>query len=112
MSARIPPLAITAFTAACAAGQGRAALASALIERRSGLRPNDFTRAALPCWIGRVEGLESQPLPEAWARYDTRNHRLAWLGLAQDDFLERVRALRARYGAPRIALVVGTSTAS
>jgi 3-oxoacyl-[acyl-carrier-protein] synthase-1 len=109
---RIQPLAITACTATSALGRGRAAHAEALRSGRSGLRANDFTTTALSCAIGRVDGLEDAPLPPAFADYDCRNNRLAWLGLAADDFLDVARAAIDRHGAARVALVVGTSTAS
>ncbi|MGH8229105.1 MAG: beta-ketoacyl-[acyl-carrier-protein] synthase family protein [Steroidobacteraceae bacterium] len=109
---RVPPLAITAFTATCAAGTGRAALARALEARASGLRPNDFSAEPLATWIGRVDGLEEEPLPDTLAVWECRNNRLAWRGARQDGFAERVAAARERYGPRRIALVLGTSTAS
>jgi 3-oxoacyl-[acyl-carrier-protein] synthase I len=107
---RIPPLAITAYTATCAAAHGRDALARALASRTGGLRANDVSE--LPCWIGRVTGVEESPLPAQWAAWDSRNHRLAWLGLRQDGFRERALAVIERYGATRVALVLGTSTSS
>jgi 3-oxoacyl-[acyl-carrier-protein] synthase-1 len=112
LPSRIPPLAITAFTATCAPARGREALARALVQRTSGLRPNDFADHALACWIGRVAGLEDAPLPPAWSHWDSRNHRLAWLGLNQDGFRERALAAVERHGAARVALVLGTSTSS
>src|SRR6185312_16073378 len=48
----------------------------------------------------------------ALADWDCRNNRLAWLGLRQDGFIDKVRIARERYGANRIALLLGTSTAS
>jgi len=87
-------------------------LASALRERRSGLRPNDFGESPLPTWIGRVEGIEAVELPPRLADWDCRNNRVAWLALTSDGFLERAAAARARYGADRVALVMGTSTSS
>ena len=74
--------------------------------------PNDFSAAPLPCWIGRVAGLEDAPVPAEFAQFDARNQRLAWLALQQDDFLVRARDARERYGADRIALILGTSTSS
>ena len=109
---RIAPTAITAYTAISALGSGRAAHAEALRARRSGLRANDFTATPLACAIGRVDGLEDAPLPADFARYDCRNNRLAWQGLVADGFLDAARAAIARHGAQRVALVVGTSTAS
>ncbi|HEX5305153.1 MAG TPA: beta-ketoacyl-[acyl-carrier-protein] synthase family protein [Dyella sp.] len=108
----IAPLAVSAYTATSALGHGLEAHLHALQAERSGLRPNAFSSAALPCWIGQVEGVEQSPLPAALATWECRNNRLAWLGLNQDGFLERVAAARARYGAGRIALMLGTSTAS
>jgi 3-oxoacyl-[acyl-carrier-protein] synthase I len=109
---RIAPLAITAFTATSALGRGRAAHLDALRSGRSGLRPNDFTATTLDCAIGRVDGVESAQLPAALARQDSRNHRLAWLGVEADGFLDAARAAVARHGAARVALIVGTSTSS
>lgn len=115
--APVPPLAITAYTATTALGRGRAAQAEALRAGRSGLRPNDFglgvaAQARLATWIGRVAGLEDVVLPAPLAPWDCRNNRLAWLALNQDGLPERIAELRVRYGADRVALLVGTSTSS
>lgn len=106
------PLAVTAYTATSALGSGLDAHFQALLQQRSGLRPNDFSDTPLACWIGRVDGVEAVALPHEHAQWDCRNNRLAWLGLNQDDFLSQVHAARDRYGATRIALLLGTSTAS
>ena len=106
------PLAITARTATTACGRGVGALREAIAARRSGLRPNDFSATPLATWIGRVEGLESLPLPASLAPWECRNNRLAWLALQQDDMCARVQAVRERYGAHRVAIVIGTSTSS
>jgi 3-oxoacyl-[acyl-carrier-protein] synthase I len=108
----IAPLAIPAFTVTSALGRGREAHRRALQEARGGLRTNDFSSAPLECWVGRVDGLEQAALPPALASWECRNNRLAWLGLQQDGFLDAVNAARDRHGATRIALLVGTSTAS
>jgi 3-oxoacyl-[acyl-carrier-protein] synthase-1 len=112
----MPPLAIRAHTAITALGTGRDAQAAALRARRGGLRRNDFGDDApgtrLDTWIGRVDGLETMPLPAPWAQWDCRNNRLAWLALQQDRILDTVAALRDRHGAGRVAIVLGTSTAS
>jgi 3-oxoacyl-[acyl-carrier-protein] synthase-1 len=109
---RIPPLAVTAFTATSAAGRGVDALALALAQRKSGLVENDFGLEPLLCWIGQVAGLDEICLPAPLANWDSRNHRLAWLGLNQDGFHGRALAAIERYGAARVALVLGTSTSS
>ena len=112
MPTRIAPLAITAFTATSALGHGRGAHADALRQDRGGLRENDFTRVPLLCAIGRVDGLESKAVPDAFAGFDGRNNRLAWDGVNADGFLDAARATLERHGADRVALVVGTSTSS
>jgi 3-oxoacyl-[acyl-carrier-protein] synthase-1 len=112
MRATTLPLAVTAYTATSALGLGLGAHLDALGQQRSGLRANDFGDDPLACWIGRVPGIESTPLPDEYAQWDCRNNRLAWLGLHQDHFMAAVDAARHRYGASRIALLLGTSTAS
>ena len=106
------PLRITAYTLSSSAGHGRKQTLAYLQERRSGLIRNDFGPTPLATWIGRVAGLESEPLPERLAAWDCRNNRLAWRGLTADGFISSVLAARERYGADRIAVVVGTSTSS
>lgn len=112
----IRPLRISTYTLCSAIGDGRAATYEALRLRRSGLVRNDFGAdrgmAPLATWVGRVPGLERQPLPSAHADWDCRNNRLAWRGLTTDGFLEAVVAARTRYGPERIAVVMGTSTSS
>lgn len=112
MPSRIPPLNISAYTATSAVGNGKESLAAALESSRSGLRANDFGDAPLDTWIGRVEGVENVQLPGALVRWDCRNNRLAWLGLQADGFQQAVAAAREKYGAARIALILGTSTSS
>lgn len=112
MPSRIPPLQISAYTATSAVGIGKESLVAAIEQSKSGLRANDFGATPLPTWIGRVDGLEELRLPQDLAGWDCRNNRLAWLGLQADGFVEAVAAARERYGAARIALVLGTSTSS
>jgi 3-oxoacyl-[acyl-carrier-protein] synthase I len=104
------PLAVTAYTATSALGRGTGAMLDALRHGKGGLRANDFDRAELRAWIGRVAGLEEAPLSGPLAEFDCRNNRLAQLGLAQDGFLRAVNQARNRYGAQRIAVLLGTST--
>ena len=106
------PVRVSAFTATTATGVGDTALLAALRSGRSGLAPNDFTKTELATWIGRVAGLESVTLPPEHTRWDCRNNRLAWLGLQQDGFLDAARAAIVRFGAARVAVLIGTSTSS
>ncbi len=108
----MPALAISAFTATSALGRGLAAHADALIAMRGGLEPNRISSRPLDCWVGRVDALESEPLPEPLAGWESRNNRLAWTGLNQDGFVAAANAASTRYGARRIAVLMGTSTGS
>jgi len=108
----MPPLAISAYTATSALGRGLDAHAAAIADSRSGLTANDFSVAPLTCFIGRVAGLEHDALPAELAEWDCRNNRLAWLALNQDGFVDAVKDARERYGASRVAVLLGTSTAS
>lgn len=112
MPPAIAPITVSANTAVSALGSGLADHLAALTTRRSGLRDNDFTREPLACAIGRVDGLESAGLPDAFSLYECRNNRLAWMGLNADGFLDQARSAIARHGADRVALLVATSTSS
>ena len=101
------PLALSAATAVTAMGHGRAAILASLLEGRSGLRPNDFDGVG---WIGRVDGIEQHALPPRLAAFDCRNNRLADMALQNDGFAAAVARASRRYGADRIAVVLGTST--
>jgi 3-oxoacyl-[acyl-carrier-protein] synthase I len=106
------PLHISAYTATSAVGIGKAPLLDALQTGRSGLRHNDFGTEPLDTWIGRVDAIESSPLPAGLASWNCRNNRLAWLALNGDGFFQAASAARERYGAHRVAVVMGTSTSS
>ena len=101
------PLALSAITAVSAMGHGRAATLAALLEGRSGLRPNDFDGGG---WIGRVADIERHELPDRLSEYDCRNNRLADMALQTDGFAAKVAAAVSRHGADRVAVVLGTST--
>lgn len=104
------PLYITGFSAASALGRGVSATYGALLREESGLRPCDFENAKLDTYIGRVAGLESEPLGDRFGQYDCRNNRLAKLALQQDGFEDTVIQARERYGTRRIGVFIGTST--
>jgi 3-oxoacyl-[acyl-carrier-protein] synthase I len=90
-------------------GEGAVATLETLRGRRSVLRPCDFA-GVTDGYIGRVDRLETHRLPPALRRFACRNNHLAHLALRTDGFAEAVAAVRERYGAARIAVVVGTST--
>jgi 3-oxoacyl-[acyl-carrier-protein] synthase I len=104
------PLAISAFTVASAIGIGRDASWRTLREHRSGLRHQRFETATLDSWLGLVDAVDEERLPEALASYDCRNNRLAWLALRSDGFADAVAGAVARHGAGRVGVFIGTST--
>ncbi|RAS06775.1 beta-ketoacyl-[acyl-carrier-protein] synthase family protein [Cupriavidus alkaliphilus] len=105
------PLLFSHFTATSCLGAGLDATLAALRAQRGGLAPCRFGDVALDTYIGEVAGLDAVTLPAALAMFDCRNNRLAQLALEQDGFAERVREAAARYGAHRIGVFLGTSTA-
>ncbi|BCA55719.1 3-oxoacyl-[acyl-carrier-protein] synthase II [Nitrospira sp. KM1] len=103
-------LTVTAMTTVNPLGRGLAATWDGLYQNRHGLRPNDFEDAAIDTWIGRVDGLEKEPLEGNLADFDCRNNRLAVIALRQDGFEQAVARARTKYGADRIGVLVGTTT--
>jgi 3-oxoacyl-[acyl-carrier-protein] synthase-1 len=101
---------ITAITTANCLGVGLDATLGALRQGSSGLRPCDFPGADFQTHIGRVDGLEDNPVTGSLARYDCRNSRLAEMTLLADDFAGKVGNCLARRGPRRVGLVLGTST--
>lgn len=104
------PLQLTAYTLVTPLGAGLPATLEALRARRSGLAQCDFLDVDLDTYIGRVSGLEDDPVRTNPALFDCRNNRLAQLGLDQDGFTEAVAAAVQRYGRERIGVFLGTST--
>jgi 3-oxoacyl-[acyl-carrier-protein] synthase-1 len=104
------PLILSAYTLVTANGRGIGPVFQALRDRRSGLKLCDFEDVTLKTYIGRVGGLEDFSLDHDIEHFDCRNNRLAWLGLQQDGFMVAVAEAKQRYGAHRIAVVMGTST--
>ena len=104
------PVAISCMTVTSALGTGNDAHLHGLRDERTGLAPCHFEDVALPCHVGEVSGVDAATLPAPLAAYDCRNHRLAWLGLQQDGFIAAVQSARQRYGAQRVAVLLGSST--
>ncbi|HEY2133443.1 MAG TPA: beta-ketoacyl-[acyl-carrier-protein] synthase family protein [Acetobacteraceae bacterium] len=101
------PLAMTAMTVASALGLGTQPTLEELRARRHRLRPAEGPFG----YIGEVDGLAQHRLPDALRPFDCRNNRLADMALRSDNFTDKVAAARERYGAGRIAVILGTSTA-
>jgi 3-oxoacyl-[acyl-carrier-protein] synthase-1 len=108
----VQQLFLSHFTITSAVGSGLDATLAALRAGRSPLRPCGFETVSLPTYIGAVGGLEAHPVSGALATYDCRNNRLAQATLDQDGFRGAVAAAIGRYGAGRIGVFAGTSTAA
>lgn len=103
-------LGLVASSVVHAAGHDPESLWRAAVEGRTGLRRNDLDWCSLDGWLGRVPGVEDTALAPEFAQWDCRNHRLAWLALRDADFAQAVAAAVTRHGAPRVGLLLGTST--
>ncbi|TCJ15782.1 beta-ketoacyl-[acyl-carrier-protein] synthase family protein [Parasulfuritortus cantonensis] len=106
------PLAVNHHSLVNALGRGTSASLQGLRSATSGLRRCDFLDVGIETYIGRVDGIEDEPVVARLRAFDCRNNRLAMLGLAADGFESAVAAARARYGAHRIAVIIGTSTSA
>jgi 3-oxoacyl-[acyl-carrier-protein] synthase-1 len=106
------PVRLSHFTASSCLGCGRAATLTALRQQRGGLAPCRFeTVDDLETQVGAVPQVDDVAWPTPLAEYECRNNRLALLGLQQDDFSAAVEDAIARYGAGRVGILIGTSTA-
>jgi 3-oxoacyl-[acyl-carrier-protein] synthase I len=104
------PLLLSSFTATSAIGRGLAETLSSLRAQRSGLAHCAFETASLDTCIGEVAGVDDVALPADLGEFECRNNRLAWLGLAQDEFRQAVERSAERHGRERIGVFLGTST--
>lgn len=106
----VAPLALSATALVTALGDGEAATIAALRAGRSALAKCSFDAVPFETQVGEIAGLEIAMLRGELAGFDCRNNRLAARALAQDGFTDHVASARARYGAARIGVFVGTST--
>ena len=102
---------IAAYSTLHAAGAGNQESWQAIVAGQSGLRPNTLPWCDLPSWVGEVVAVNDTPLPAELKAWDCRTHRLAWLALQHDALRHAVARVVERYGATRVGLVLGSSTA-
>ena len=105
------PVPVTAFTLASSLGRGLAPTREALAAGRSTLAPCRFETVTLDTFVGEIAGVEGQALPAALERFHSRNNRAAEAGLLEDGFIDAVARAARRYGASRVGVFIGTSTA-
>jgi 3-oxoacyl-[acyl-carrier-protein] synthase-1 len=104
-------LLLSSYTATTCLGIGLDALWQGLQNQSSGLKACDFESAALDTYIGEVPGVDAVNMPQPLADYDCRNNRLALLALQQDGLIATVQQAARQYGAHRVGVFMGTSTA-
>ena len=105
------PLQLSAYTLTTCLGRGLNVTREALRSERSGLTACRFETVDLDTWIGKVEGVDAQVLPDALSHYDCRNNALTRMGLETDGFAQRVREAIEQHGPSRVGVFLGTSTA-
>ena len=102
-----PSLGLMALGLVTPLGLGKAAVAKALFAgTRCFTRRDDLIPGAV-INVGAIAG-DLPPLPQGFQLYDSRNNRLA--ALAVQEIAGAVANAIARFGADRIAVVMGTST--
>jgi len=102
---------INAYTLSCAAGTGLDEIRRNIADGIGGLSNTPWPDCDVPTWFGRVAALDTNELSVA-PEFESRNNRLALLGLSQDGFTDTVRNAVDRHGAERCAVIIGTSTSS
>lgn len=107
---QLKPLGVAALAVTHSLGSGADLLWHSVTHKTPGLRKNALDWCDLDCWIGQSSEVEHSPLPQAFQRWDCRNHRLAWLALQSAEFRQQMDKQIARFGATRVGLVMGTST--
>ncbi|GAB2179346.1 beta-ketoacyl-ACP synthase [Dongia sp. agr-C8] len=99
---------IPALGIAAPIGIGKAAVAAGLLSGRRGLVERADLVPGRVLWVGAVQA-ELPAIPQSLAALDCRNNRLMLLALA--EIAGEIRQAIGRFGADRIAVILGTSTA-
>ncbi len=103
-----PPVFIADWSVANPLGADRAAVERNLLSAwRGGLRHQHRLNDGRLVRVGRL-GFEPEALPEAFAAWDSANNRLVMHCLR--PLLPCIEGLKARFGAARLGVVIGTST--
>ncbi len=107
----IPPVAITAYSSLSACGLGNKALNKALTEHQSPLAPLGLFSIPFDAYVGEIKQ-DLQSIRSELADYDSRNSRVALTALNDSEGGVRtaLEIAKEKYGAHRIAVIIGTST--
>ncbi|MEX2451671.1 MAG: beta-ketoacyl-[acyl-carrier-protein] synthase family protein [Rhodospirillales bacterium] len=99
---------LNALGVACPLGAGKAAVSANLARGHAGgIRREPGWLPGRGTLVGRVDGMLPE-VPASFAPWNCRNNRLALLAVREID--SELQALVHRFGAARIAVVLGTST--
>ncbi|MEE9342039.1 MAG: beta-ketoacyl-ACP synthase [Gammaproteobacteria bacterium] len=106
------PLPITAYSASCAAGIGTEKLYDALLSSQTCLQTPSLISTDFLTYTGEIADALLPTLDATLQSYSSRNAQiaLATLNHTQDNLRGTIEAAVERYGANRIAVVIGTST--
>ncbi|QZA82532.1 beta-ketoacyl-[acyl-carrier-protein] synthase family protein [Deefgea piscis] len=88
-------------------GIGHADTMAALLAGQHGLTPAPSTLIDRPTFIGAVSA-QLPKLPPQWAQFHSRNNQLLYAASQQID--AEIRAAISRFGAARVAIILGSST--
>ena len=103
------PVAITAYQCVSAAGDDIESLYLSLLANKTCLKPLRLFDVPFQTVVGEVTS-DLPAIRASLKNYDSRNARLALKALEQGGFRAKVDCAITKYGAGRVAVVLGTST--
>lgn len=106
------PINIASYTLSSAAGAGLHAMQATVAGGLATLTANDYPDANLECWVGKVNGAQQHQIPDAYSAFDSRNNRLLDYAMQQDGFSDEVANVLQKIRPHRVAVIMGSSTAS
>jgi len=95
-----------------AAGENKQQLLSSIQHQSSGLIKNNFPGSGLNTWIGQVSAIDDYSWQGAAKAWQSRNNALAAIAYENDRLKQKLNFLIQKFGANRIAVIIGSSTAS
>lgn len=107
----IQPVAITAYSSLSACGLGNKGLTQALTQHQSPLAALELFSIPFDAYVGEIKQ-ELQDIRPELAAYDSRNSRVALTALNDSEGGVRIalESAKEKFGAHRVAVIIGTST--
>jgi len=108
------PVDVVTYTLISSLGVGIESMRESLRANRGGLSNSVWPNCDVPCFLGQIPLANGQApnTPQVDAARLSRNNLSIALALQQDGFTAQVQSALERHGAPRVGLVMGTSTSS